>query len=91
MNDVRPSAEAPSALHPSEFSAGDSSELATASVEESVELAVVTRAGVVESRHIGSAVVVGPDGQVLESIGAPQRLPALHAQAVPAPRCAPAR
>ncbi len=74
MDHVRRSAEAPSALHPSEFGSGDSPELTTASVEELVELAVVTRAGVVESRHIGSAVVVGPDGQVLESIGAPQRL-----------------
>lgn len=45
----------------------------TASVAESAELALVTRAGVVESRHIGSAVAVGPDGRVLQSVGAPER------------------
>ncbi|MGQ7786106.1 asparaginase [Nesterenkonia sp. K-15-9-6] len=45
----------------------------TASAAESAELAWVTRAGAVESRHIGSAVLLGPDGAVLESLGAPQR------------------
>ena len=45
----------------------------TATVAESAELALVTRAGAVESRHIGSAVVVGPGGEVLQSVGAPQK------------------
>lgn len=45
----------------------------TATVEESAELALVTRAGVVESRHVGSAVLVNPHGEVIESLGAPQR------------------
>ncbi|GAA1174301.1 asparaginase [Nesterenkonia xinjiangensis] len=45
----------------------------TAAAAESAELAWVTRAGAVESRHIGSAVLLGPDGTVLESLGAPQR------------------
>jgi L-asparaginase II len=45
----------------------------TATASESAELAVVTRAGIVESRHIGSAAVVGPDGELLFSAGAPGR------------------
>ncbi|MDO5493555.1 MAG: asparaginase [Nesterenkonia sp.] len=45
----------------------------TASAADSAELAWVTRAGVVESRHIGSMVMVAPDGRVLESFGAPER------------------
>ncbi len=45
----------------------------TASVAESAELAVVTRAGVVESRHLGSAVLVSADGSVAKSLGAPGR------------------
>ncbi|MDR5712186.1 asparaginase [Nesterenkonia flava] len=45
----------------------------TATAAESAELAVVTRGGAVESRHLGSAVLVGPDGQVLESLGAPEK------------------
>jgi L-asparaginase II len=36
-----------------------------------VELAVVERSGFIESRHIGSAVVIGADGAVLRSLGAP--------------------
>lgn len=43
----------------------------TASAADSAELAVVTRAGIVESRHLGSAVLMGPDGAVLASLGAP--------------------
>lgn len=43
------------------------------SVDESVELAVVERSGFVESRHAGSAVVLGPDGTVVRSLGAPER------------------
>ncbi|MFF1572031.1 asparaginase [Leifsonia sp. NPDC058292] len=38
---------------------------------EAVELAVVERSGFVESRHLGSAVVLGPDGSVVRSLGAP--------------------
>lgn len=34
-----------------------------------VELAVLERAGLIESRHIGAAVVVGPDGSVLRELG----------------------
>lgn len=41
--------------------------------QEAVELAVVERSGFVESRHLGSAVVLGPDGQVTTSLGAPER------------------
>ncbi|GAB2973319.1 asparaginase [Frigoribacterium salinisoli] len=35
----------------------------------SVELAVLERSGLDESRHLGAAVVVGPDGAVLRSVG----------------------
>ncbi|WP_431280096.1 asparaginase [Leifsonia poae] len=38
---------------------------------QAVELAVVERSGFVESRHVGSAVVLGPDGSVVRSLGAP--------------------
>jgi L-asparaginase II len=41
--------------------------------EEAVELAVVERSGFVESRHVGSAVVLGPDGSVVRTLGAPER------------------
>ena len=43
------------------------------SVDESVELAVVERSGFVESRHAGSAVVLGPEGAVVRPRGAPAR------------------
>lgn len=36
---------------------------------ESVELAVVERSGFVESRHAGTAIVLAPDGTVLETLG----------------------
>jgi L-asparaginase II len=39
--------------------------------EAAGELAVVERSGFVESAHIGSAVVLGPDGVVLRSVGNP--------------------
>ncbi|MES1169178.1 MAG: asparaginase, partial [Leifsonia sp.] len=39
--------------------------------QEAVELAVVERSGFVESRHLGSAIVLGPDGAVVRSLGAP--------------------
>lgn len=38
---------------------------------EAVELAVVERSGFVESRHLGSAIVLGQDGSVVRSLGAP--------------------
>jgi L-asparaginase II len=34
-----------------------------------VELAVLERSGLIESRHLGAAVVVGPDGSVLRELG----------------------
>ena len=34
-----------------------------------VELAVLERSGLIESRHLGAAVVVGPDGTVLRTLG----------------------
>jgi L-asparaginase II len=37
---------------------------------EAVELAVVERSGFVESRHLGSAIVLGPDGAIVRSLGA---------------------
>lgn len=40
---------------------------------EAAELAVVERSGFVESRHLGSAVVLGPEGGTLRSLGAPER------------------
>ncbi|MFB2582902.1 asparaginase [Herbiconiux sp. P15] len=43
----------------------------TAGVGESAELAVVDRSGFVESRHIGSAVVLSADGSVALSVGSP--------------------
>lgn len=36
---------------------------------DAVELAVVERSGFIESRHVGVAVVLGPDGQTLRSLG----------------------
>lgn len=39
---------------------------------EAAELAVVERSGFVESRHIGSAVVLAPDGTVSRSHGSPE-------------------
>lgn len=42
----------------------------TFTADQSVELAVVERSGFVESRHLGSAVLTGPDGQVLRALGA---------------------
>ncbi|SMX85829.1 asparaginase [Brevibacterium iodinum ATCC 49514] len=38
---------------------------------QAAELAVVERSGFIESRHIGSAVVLDPDGSPLISLGAP--------------------
>jgi L-asparaginase II len=41
--------------------------------DEAVELALVERSGFVESRHSGSAVVLGPEGDVTFSLGAPEK------------------
>lgn len=46
----------------------------TASAADCAELAVVTRAGIIESRHLGSAVLVSPDGRVIEAFGSPEAL-----------------
>jgi len=43
----------------------------TFTVDEAVELAVVERSGFIESRHAGSAIVLGPEGEVLASLGTP--------------------
>lgn len=40
--------------------------------EQAVELAVVERSGFIESRHVGSAVVLAPDGAIVRSLGAPE-------------------
>lgn len=47
---------------------------ATFTVDEAVELVHVVRNGFIESRTIGSAVVTGPDGTVLASLGTPEAL-----------------
>ncbi len=49
------------------------SRLETFTGSEAAELAVVERSGFVESRHLGSAVVLGPEGDVVRSLGAPER------------------
>ena len=41
----------------------------TFAASDAVELAVVERSGFVESRHLGSAVVIGADGEVVEQLG----------------------
>jgi len=41
----------------------------TFSVDDAVELAVVERSGFVESRHAGSAIVLGTSGEVLRTLG----------------------
>lgn len=42
---------------------------ATFTVESAVELAVIERSGFIESRHIGSAVVLSADGNVVTELG----------------------
>lgn len=42
---------------------------ATFTVESAVELAVVERSGFIESRHIGSAVVMAADGTIVTELG----------------------
>jgi L-asparaginase II len=39
-----------------------------------VEVAVLERAGLVESRHRGIAALVGPDGKLIDHLGVPKRL-----------------
>lgn len=41
----------------------------TFTAEQSVELALVERSGFIESRHLGVAVLTGPDGKVLRALG----------------------
>jgi L-asparaginase II len=43
----------------------------TFGLADAVELAVLERSGFVESRHAGSAIVLGPEGEVLASLGDP--------------------
>ncbi|WP_029151021.1 asparaginase [Microbacterium indicum] len=47
---------------------------ATFPATSAVELAVVERGGFVESRHIGSAIVLGPTGETVQSLGDPSEL-----------------
>lgn len=44
----------------------------TFAASDAVELAVVDRGGFVESRHVGSAVVISADGDVLRELGDPR-------------------
>lgn len=44
----------------------------TFTADQAAPLAVVERSGFIESRHVGSAVVLAPDGAVIRAIGAPQ-------------------
>lgn len=50
------------------------SDLGTATTQDSVELAVITRDGFIESRHIGSAIVLDPDGAEVVRFGNPDAL-----------------
>jgi L-asparaginase II len=43
-------------------------------IADSVELATVERDGVIESRHLGAAVLVDGDGRILEALGDPAGL-----------------
>ena len=44
---------------------------ATFPASAAVELAVIERGGFVESRHVGSAIVLAPDGEVVRTLGDP--------------------
>lgn len=46
-------------------------QLGTFRADEAAELAILTRSGFIESRHIGSAVVLDQHGEVQRSIGSP--------------------
>ncbi|CAN5258347.1 asparaginase [soil metagenome] len=50
------------------------SSVSTLGLADVVELAILERSGVDESRHLGAAVVVGPDGSVLRALGSPDAL-----------------
>lgn len=41
---------------------------------DSTELAVLSRSGMVESRHLGTAIVLGPDGATVRALGNPDAL-----------------
>ncbi|MGV8859413.1 asparaginase [Rhodoglobus sp.] len=43
-------------------------------VEDTVQLAVLERSGMIESRHLGAAVVLAPDGSELRRLGNPEAL-----------------
>lgn len=58
-----------SAFSDSAAAAGSTPVTETFTTEDSVELALVERSGFVESRHIGSAVVVDPAGEVTLALG----------------------
>jgi L-asparaginase II len=45
----------------------------TIAVSDAVELATVTRGGFVESRHVGTAIVLSPAGDTVVSLGAPDK------------------
>ena len=45
----------------------------TLTVQDAVELAVVERNGFIESRHVGAAVVLSPEGEVVDPHGNPTR------------------
>ncbi|SFR40810.1 L-asparaginase II [Microbacterium azadirachtae] len=46
----------------------------TLTVQDAVELAVVERNGFIESRHIGAAVVLSPEGEIIARHGNPEAL-----------------
>lgn len=48
-------------------------QLGTFTADDAHELAVVTRSGFVESRHVGSAVVLDQHGEVQRRVGAPEK------------------
>lgn len=48
--------------------------LETLTAADAVELAVVERSGFIESRHVGSAIVLSPDGDVVRRLGNPDAL-----------------
>jgi len=48
--------------------------LETFTAQDAVELATVERSGFIESRHVGSAVVLSPDGEIVRRLGNPDAL-----------------
>ena len=51
--------------------AGRAASVGTFGASDAVELVVAERSGFVESRHVGSAIVLGPDGERMLSLGDP--------------------